>query len=199
MTGSLPQIGWRDGSGASTFNCALRGARRDRGSAVFAGRSPAGQIQIVREFDREDVPLGARSIAADSRGFLWVASDTGLYRFDGRQFHLFDSHPALAVQTTSDGWVWAGGKEGLIRIRKNERIIAVREGIRAIQSHGRRIVAAGDRLWAGDAAGIELLAGNANGGFTGDREGHVWFGCGNVICEVSTSGVHRASRGSRSG
>ncbi len=61
-------------------------------------------------------PGPVRSLAQDRRGFLWVGTDSGLYRFDGLQFtpwrpigSLLKGKPQIrALLVTHDGDLWAG-------------------------------------------------------------------------------------------
>ena len=63
------------------------------------------------------------AIHQTSDGYLWLATDAGLVRFDGVDFTLFDRHstPALrsnligALAETSDGVLWAATADGLLR------------------------------------------------------------------------------------
>jgi ligand-binding sensor domain-containing protein/signal transduction histidine kinase len=63
------------------------------------------------------------AIQQTSDGYLWLATDGGLVRFDGVEFTLFDRHstPELrsnligALAETDDGTLWAATSDGLIR------------------------------------------------------------------------------------
>lgn len=63
------------------------------------------------------------AIHQTSDGYLWLATDGGLVRFDGVDFTLFDRHstPALrsnligALAETADGVLWAATSDGLLR------------------------------------------------------------------------------------
>ena len=72
----------------------------------------------------------------DRTPFPWVATEGGLYRYDGRQFRGYGADQglpyaqALALhQKSSDGVIWAGTSEGLARLAGEtfERV-AVRHG-----------------------------------------------------------------------
>ena len=60
------------------------------------------------------------SLAQTRDGFLWVGTDRGLARFDGRQWRVLDrsSHPTLSSEHISaltpdrDGYLWVGTKGG---------------------------------------------------------------------------------------
>jgi diguanylate cyclase (GGDEF)-like protein len=64
----------------------------------------------------------ARAIAQDRRGYLWVGTRRGIYRFDGEKFREFSTVwglPGLIVQslkTAPNGSVWIAHRRGLARI-----------------------------------------------------------------------------------
>jgi ligand-binding sensor domain-containing protein len=63
-----------------------------------------------------------RDLLQDSRGFLWIATSSGLSRFDGQVFRGYDtakgmpSTRAFAVVETRDGAIWIGTAEGAARL-----------------------------------------------------------------------------------
>jgi hypothetical protein len=169
----------------------VTGARPSLGAPSLplpSASGPETQIQIAREFDREGVPLGARALAADPRGYFWVASDAGLHRFDGEHFLLVDNHPAAAVRITADEWVWAAGTAGLAAFRNGEKRQLLTEPVTSLIGSGTHIVAAGDGLWTGTIAGMKRLPARVNGGLIADRESNVWFGCETAFCELTPTG-----------
>jgi signal transduction histidine kinase/ligand-binding sensor domain-containing protein len=90
------------------------------------------QIWMDRRFTTEDGLPGniVKAVLQAQNGYLWVGTEEGLARFDGRQFRTFtaENTPALKVigQTVwslaedDDGTIWAGIFGGLLRIRGSE-------------------------------------------------------------------------------
>jgi ligand-binding sensor domain-containing protein len=64
-----------------------------------------------------------RGLAQDREGFLWIATHTGLYRYDGYRFRRFTSADGLAGNWFTDltiddeGSLWVSGAGGLSRYR----------------------------------------------------------------------------------
>ena len=67
----------------------------------------------------EDLSLNA--LATDPQGFLWVATENGLYRFLGSSFHRYGTAEGILEQNVKavffapDGSLWAGTDENLYR------------------------------------------------------------------------------------
>jgi diguanylate cyclase (GGDEF)-like protein len=66
--------------------------------------------------------LSVQAIEQDQQGFLWVATQAGLYRYDGNSFEnmnsMFVGPPGMLTQLfrSSTGQLWAGGASGLFYI-----------------------------------------------------------------------------------
>src|SRR5437588_10227651 len=75
--------------------------------------SLAARTLPIRRYEANLVPLG---IAQDGEGLLWLATSTGIVRFDGLHY---ETLPAPAggkdIAAAPDGSVWISTDNGLIR------------------------------------------------------------------------------------
>ena len=114
-------------------------ARRRALLAALALVCCCGSADAVRRYDSRDGLLqnSINALARDDLGVLWLGSDSGLNRFDGRRFQL--PPPALAPYfegvaisaLRSDGDVlWVGTRrDGLLRVDlRQERVLRLRVG-----------------------------------------------------------------------
>ncbi len=82
--------------------------------------------------------LVIRDLLRDRAGFLWIATHTGLYRFDGREFRHYTTRDGLAdnwitnLAENADGGLWAVTLKGLCRRAGNrfETVLAERPWLR---------------------------------------------------------------------
>ncbi len=99
-------------------------------------------------------------------GFLWIATEGGVARFDGVSFKSFrhEEEPAFAsndaccLAETSSGDLWIGTSDGLVRLRQGDfRRFSEKDGLpsAAIVSLG----AAGGGLLVGTASGLATQSG----------------------------------------
>ncbi len=130
-----------------------------------------------------------------SKDELWVGTDTGLFHWNGKEFHRIDLPSALgSVQVLSvlrdrDSNIWASTTRGLLRINSNDASFSAED---AIRGHGGINALFEDRegnLWVGGSQGLGRIRDNAfltyspaidsrferDGPVDVDREGRTWF------------------------
>ena len=116
---------------------------------------------------RNNMPqVSAISIAEDNTGFIWVATEGGLARFDGNRFRIFDgrtsplfSDPILRkVFVTPDDRLFVGTSNHLLKIKDGQ--------IEEVLLDGKSLGAINDIIWFNGylyAAGEGLFRVSANG------------------------------------
>jgi PAS domain S-box-containing protein len=128
----------------------------------------------------DDVPLGRNrirsfgaadglrnlivvSIVQDGSGMLWVATDDGVYRYDGQQFTHYsmrDGLPAMGVRVLGvapDGAVCAGTRDGMACWDGVRFSPAGGEGLSAVWVQA--LATARGEMWAGTTAGLFVRRG----------------------------------------
>ncbi|KQQ32498.1 hypothetical protein ASF61_15870 [Duganella sp. Leaf126] len=108
------------------------------GAALPAATTPvAPQPTIMQAFHHQawkagkGVPVQIHAITQSSDGYLWLASDDGLYRFDGTNFdridaiggHRLRSPHAMTVLAEADGGLWVSYRYGGVSYFKNDQEI----------------------------------------------------------------------------
>jgi PAS domain S-box-containing protein len=154
--------------------------------------------------------LAPQCLLQDRSGFLWVGTQDGLYRYDGRRFRAFGRNDGLpsaliySLHETADGKLWIDTAAGLAR-RDGDRFEPVATGVAdaalilatmASDRVGRLYVATYEGLLIGSPdptqpAGLkfEMLKDPAVKGRTRgvsvDESGSAWFGAEDRICQLS--------------
>lgn len=100
---------------------------------VFAAAGPAGALDPTKAFSQYMQtnwnaqsglrPKTVNAVAQTTDGFLWLATEEGLVRFDGQSFLTFDERNAPGIgdrmirslAPTPDGGMWIGTMTGLVR------------------------------------------------------------------------------------
>ena len=141
----------------------LPGAVPRRGDA-FELAHPA-----VRAFsDREGLPQNTvHTIERDARGYLWIGTQDGAARFNGRAWTVFDmpgrqvSNYVRTIVAARDGSVWFGREDGgAVRLRSGAYTVYGREAGLPAGRVNRLIEAHDGTIWAATPAGAARFAGN---------------------------------------
>src|ERR1035437_8875965 len=150
---------------------------------LLAGVLP-GRRYSFKEYGQDAglTNLDVYCLMQDRTGFLWVGTDNGLFRYDGRQFRAYTK------------------AQGLARLQ-GETFETVRSGpgngAHAIASDGRGNLYVGTSLgllvsppagpWGKREFRLHTVAGESNGpqqvyGIAVESPGRVWYGCGAGVC-----------------
>ncbi|MEO0971936.1 MAG: diguanylate cyclase [Pseudomonadota bacterium] len=135
--------------------------------ALDTSRLPSQWIE--RHWDqRSGLPSESLwDVHQDHDGYLWVASDIGLLRFDGIQFDLFNSetddafhsNDVRSIAQASDGTLWAATYGGGVVQRRELRFRRFGEEHGLVSPVVINVhVDRRDTLWAGTAGGVCRLA-----------------------------------------
>ncbi len=159
--------------------------------------------------------LAVNTVTQDQDGFLWVGTDNGLFRYNGRRFQRFGREEGLpqddvtALAVAADGAVWAGTPIGVAYLSGGRfHPVSYAAGVQP-RSPGNLVATGENGVYASTPHGLLKLT-LENGGvsvkqlYTGetfavaaDPEGTVWFGCGPSLCRLQGGQV--ASVGARLG
>lgn len=105
-------------------------------------------------------------LAQDARGFLWLATDAGVARYDGRAIRTWTTADGLpsnlvyAVYAASDGSIWAGTYEGAARLKSGGRFetVVTGEAVHSFHTDGfGRVYLIGEGLHVWERGRIRLL------------------------------------------
>ena len=148
---------------------------------------------------------GIRGVMQGHNGYLWLASDESLRRFDGVRFVEFDKKDyrqkserwMAALVEDRSGNIWASGcNGGLIRLQNDQvRQFTVADGL----PHNHVLSACADRdgnMWAGTSAGIARFEGDRFVAMTNisgitnqaartivqSKDGSIWIGFSDGLC-----------------
>ncbi len=151
--------------------------------------------------------LAVNTVNQDSEGYLWVATDNGLFRYSGRRFQRFGPDDGLpqddvtALVVSSRGTIWAATPNGIAYMDKGRfHTIGLTPGQDAWSQV--RLAAGGDgSVYASTGRGIAKLSLKNHQSFinqiykgetfgvAADANGTVWFGCGNGLCELQNDSI----------
>jgi len=149
--------------------------------------------------------VGLHTMIQDRAGYLWVGSDNGLFRYNGKRFqrygeqHGLPSSVILSLGESADGMLWVATAAGLARLvgdrfqpdgpRVNIELPAEtnlafdsKDRLYVGTSHGLLIGPPGVR---GASRTFELQPGTGSvSAVHVDTDGVVWFGCDPKLCRL---------------
>jgi ligand-binding sensor domain-containing protein len=183
-------------------------------AVLFVSFAVAGHAQMYSfqyyGVDQGLTDLAVRALYQDARGFLWLSTENGVFRYDGERFQAMGQAEGLPASnaamfgTAPDGSLLAGGKFGLYRQAGSDgRFEPLRmpgankvmwgDGITS-DGKGTTYLATDAGLMVMTASGLQmrLLAAPPHTGSSPAsgvlvENGSVWWGCGDEIC-VSAEG-----------
>ncbi len=147
---------------------------------MFVGSHVAFSVPLVELRQIENLPQSdVNDIFEDSRGFMWIATLDGLFRYDGSSYRSYQmnftqnsisSNMIFSINEDLNGNIWVGTyARGLNRIDVHTGKITNYSLVELL----------GDELWIDDILTIEI-----------DRDNRVWLGnrCGVVIIAFKDGG-----------
>ena len=159
----------------------------------------------------DGVVVGPEKVAQTTDGYIWIASNSGLLRFDGIKFSSWSppsgqslpSQGISALLGSRDGSLWIGTYSGLSRFKDGNLFnyqTNSNSGIYEIlEDHFGAVWVTRYNLPAGDPSLCQIASaqlscyGEKNGdpaysspGLAEDRSGGLWFGC-QMVCRMKAS------------
>ena len=154
---------------------------------------------------------GINNIFQDSRGFLWIGTLNGVYRFDGENFDLYTAAQGLFSFNSTEvfsedgqGQIWIGNENGIDILNPEEGILkhlGTPQGLSSDIVKGFMIDRSG-KMWVGTDNGINIIdpktgilkilsvaqgiSQNDIAGLQEDNEGNVWLGAKAMIYIIET-------------
>ncbi|OFA02051.1 sensor histidine kinase [Duganella sp. HH101] len=116
--------------------------------------------------ERDGAPTGATKFAQGPDGWLWIATPTGMYRFDGVRFertdnihgHPLESSNIMGLTTAPDGAVWVGYRVGGVSVFRKDgaRTYAEQDGLHPVGSLHIEVAPDG-AVWVAMRDGVAVL------------------------------------------
>jgi diguanylate cyclase (GGDEF)-like protein len=176
----------------------------------LAASSALGQRYSFSEVTEGLGDLNVNSIVQDRSGYLWVGTENGLYRYDGRQFRHFGSgeglkeHGIRCLFVGPDGTLWVGTTAGIYfglpdgtfaavnapapysqfsyRIGTVFTAVSADEVITADRNGAFRLRRVETGQWAAESMHLE---GGAIWSVLSGPGGILWYGCDKDLCQLT--------------
>ncbi|MEM7187592.1 MAG: two-component regulator propeller domain-containing protein, partial [Bacteroidota bacterium] len=137
---------------------------------LVVGPLAAQFYETTRYADHNGLPSRiVRDVDQDPNGYLWVAGNNGLYKFDGQQFHAYYSvlndttglrdNKINTLLAASDGRVWIATPKGLhVTEGEDIRYVELTPNATDVQNHVIEIFEdSQQQIWVGTYAGLFLI------------------------------------------
>ena len=122
-----------------------------------------GEFQVRSWQIENGLPQNSvQAVLQDRQGYLWLATQGGVARFDGVRFVVFDRsnteafqrENTLALAEDRDGTIWIGTDSGLLRYRRGEFVrLGLQDGLPGERVRALKIDQEGT-LWAATSGGV---------------------------------------------
>ncbi len=180
---------------------------------LLAGAPASGQQLSPRSYGQLDglANLVVEALVQDQGGHIWVATENGLYRFDGNRFQRVDKtlgdRNIKALHVDPAGRLWVGTHHGLflldgerlrpvpqaaggtLRVSNGQQFASIDAGHLLVLSEGKlqQVLADGKGGWHGvpffQPAQIAAEPGMVDiSAILRDPDGTLWMGCGHGLC-----------------
>jgi diguanylate cyclase (GGDEF)-like protein len=181
-----------------------------------ASTAPAQQYSFqYYGVDQGLTDLAVRSLFQDAKGFLWLSTENGIFRYDGAHFRSFGTNEGIPTTNAAvfgeapDGSLLAGGSFGLYRLTADQfkqvpmpgaAKVSFGAGVQS-DGKGRSYIATDGGLvamtWDAGASRLELTLlpspphlGNSGAYGVFAEDNRVWWGCGSELC-LAEGGTNR--------
>ena len=152
-----------------TVVCALVGLHATEAAPQGLNNTSVGSYEL-RElrhtaFRPEDgAPSDITAMAQTTDGFLWIATPTGLFRYDGARFDMdlsnrLPSSSVGALLAEPDGSLWIGYTFGGVSVLRDGRLLNVSKGRLPLGSVTQFFRSPDGVLWIATSTGLGRLAG----------------------------------------
>lgn len=159
--------------------------------------------------------LAVTALFQDRTGFLWVATENGVFRFDGERFHRFGPDEGLprsmsaSIGEAPDGSVLVGSQAGLFRNQGNRFVPLKLPGANAVNTRQGVVFDGAGRTYVATDKGLVVVALASGAGLqvrllpvpAGVKEplfaalfadrGALWFRCDQGLCRLERDSVTR--------
>src|SRR5437588_847665 len=176
---------------------------------VALSMSAQTQRYSFKNYGREQglTNMAITTMIQDRTGFIWVATQNGLYWYDGKSFREFESmeespsRDIEALHESKDGTLWVGTRRGLVRRRGNHfEKIDLGQPVEILGAGS--LTSDSAHLYVSTTQGLAALERQADGpyrvqwyskkpahGVALDSGGRVWFGCEMSLCRIDSGQV----------